>query len=204
WVLNILAVGGVRPPVPAQLLQRLVEASGPAGASAAPGLPVDCGHTAAVLSALMRHGHLHSPDPLMDFWSADGFADEPDADGTSVGGNALALESLALYLTHRPAAGPRFAAAATRAADWLREHQHPDGSWWDRRHASPYYAVALAVRALLLHDAAGHRPVIDRALAWVRDTQRVDGSWGRWEGTVEETAYAVLTLAKVATYRGTA
>jgi halimadienyl-diphosphate synthase len=25
-------------------------------------------------------------------------------------------------------------------------------------------------------------------------TQRADGSWGRWEGTLEETAYAMQTL----------
>ncbi|MFS8498971.1 MAG: prenyltransferase/squalene oxidase repeat-containing protein [Micromonosporaceae bacterium] len=204
WVLNLLAVGGVRPPVPARLLQRLEEALGPTGAAPAPGLPVDCGNTAAVLSALMRYGRLHSPERLLEFRSADGFTDEPGSGEASVSGNAHALESFALYLTHRPAGGSRFAAAARLAAGWLRDHQHPDGYWRDPGHASPYHAVALAVRALLLHDAAGHRPAIDRALAWLRSTQRTDGSWGRWEGTVEETAYAVQTLAKASRHQGAA
>src|SRR5690606_14995661 len=204
WVLNVLAVGGFRPPVPPRLLRRLEEALGPAGAAAAPGLPADCRHTAGVLSALMRHGRLHSPEPLLEFRSAGGFADQPGSDEASVSGNAHALECVALYLTHRPAAASRFAAAAQLAAGWLRDHQHPDGYWRDRHHASPYYAVTLAVRALLLHDAAGHRPAIDRALAWLRGTQRGDGSWGRWEGTVEETAYAVQTLARAARHRDTA
>jgi halimadienyl-diphosphate synthase len=29
---------------------------------------------------------------------------------------------------------------------------------------------------------------------WVLATQRVNGSWGRWQGTAEETAYAVQVL----------
>jgi hypothetical protein len=198
WVLNNMSVGALSPPVPPRLLLRLETGLTGQGAPLAPGLPVDCDHTAGVLSALLRHGRIHTPDRLLDFRSSGRFAGRPDGDDLPVSTNAHVLEALALYLTHRPAARWRFAAPAQMAAEWLREQQSPDGCWWDGRHASPYYPTAGALQALLLHDGGGYRDTIDRAVAWLRDTQRPDGSWGRWQGTVEETGYAVQALAKAA------
>lgn len=200
WVLNALARGGLTPRVPAALLERLAGGLSAQGAPAAPGLPTDCANTAAVLAALMRQGRLHRPDCLLGF-RADGyftcFVDERDA---SVSANALALEALALYLTHRPDDWYRFGPAADATAEWLLDQQHPDGSWWDTWHASPYSATAACMMALLLHQPAWAWVAIDKAVAWVCDTQRPDGSWGRWQGTVEETSYAVQILAKAARY----
>jgi halimadienyl-diphosphate synthase len=33
-----------------------------------------------------------------------------------------------------------------------------------------------------------------RAVDWILSSQRPDGLWGLWEGTAEETAYALQTL----------
>lgn len=202
WVLNSLASGGLNPTVPAAVLNRLEAGLTADGAPAAPGLPPDGEDTAAVLAALMRHGRVRAPDSLLAFHS-DGYftryADERDA---SVSANARALETLSLYLTHRPDHWNRFGPVAATTADWVLDQQRPDGSWWDRWHASPYCATAACVLALLLHNPAWARVAIDKAVAWVCDTQRPDGSWGRWQGTVEETAYAVQVLTKAARHDG--
>lgn len=198
WVLNSLAVGGFAPAVPPVLLQRLESGLTPDGAPAAPGLPPDADDTAAVLSALLRHGRLWGPDSLLSFQADGYFRCFLDERNPSVSTNAHVLETLALYLTHHPDQGNRYGPAAAMTADWLRDHQQPDGCWWDKWHASPYYATACCVEALLLHDGGGARAAIDRAVTWVLDSQQPDGSWGRWTGSVEETAYAVQILAKAA------
>lgn len=197
-VLNHLAAGRLTPAVPASLLDRLESGLTARGAPAAPGLPPDGENTAAVLTALARHGRVHPPDSLLGFHADGYFRCFPDERTASVSTNAWALEALALHLTHRPDHRARFGAVAATTAGWLLDQQRPDGSWWDSGHASPYYATAACVLALLLHDAAWARVAIDKAVAWVCDTQQADGSWGRWQGTVEETAYAVLLLAKAA------
>nr|BFE77696.1 hypothetical protein GCM10020093_002970 [Planobispora longispora] len=81
-----------------------------------------------------------------------------------------------------------------RLAAWIRDRQEADGSWRDRWHVSPYYATACC--AIALHEFGGEESAdaVDRAAAWVLGGQRPDGSWGRWEGTAEETAYALQTL----------
>lgn len=201
WVLNSLAMSALVPKVPTSLLQRLEEGVTAEGVPAAPGLPPDADDTAAALSALLRHGHLPNPDCLLGFQTDGYFRCFLDERNPSVSTNAHVLETFALYLTHRPEERPRYAAAADMTARWLLDQQLPDGSWWDKWHASPYYATACCVTALLLHEPGAARAAIDRAVRWVLDTQRPDGCWGRWDGSVEETAYAVLVLAKAA--RGT-
>lgn len=197
WVLNSLAVGGFAPAVPASILDRLEAGLTPTGVPAAPGLPADADDTAAVLAALLRHGRVHSPESLLGYLADGYFKCFPDERNPSVSTNAHVLEALALYLGRRPQDRARFATPAQMAARWLLDQQRADGSWLDKWHASPYYATACCILALVLHDSAGTRESIDRAVDWVLDTQRPDGSWGRWQGTVEETSYAVqvLTLA---------
>ncbi|WP_230880845.1 terpene cyclase/mutase family protein [Planomonospora sp. ID91781] len=92
----------------------------------------------------------------------------------------------------RPAA--RYAAAVRKVSARLRGCQSEEGSWLDRWHASPYYATACC--ALALHEFGGAESAraVDRAVRWVLAGQHADGSWGRWEGTAEETAYALQTL----------
>jgi short subunit dehydrogenase-like uncharacterized protein len=76
----------------------------------------------------------------------------------------------------------------------LRGHQRDDGSWFDRWHASPYYATVCCALALDRFGGADARPAVFAAVRWLLATQRDDGSWGRWQGTTEETAYALLVL----------
>jgi halimadienyl-diphosphate synthase len=205
WVLNSLAVGGLATDVPAAILDRLDAGLSMAGAPAAPGLPADADDTAAVLSALLRHDRPRRPDCLLDY-RVDGYFQCFHGERTpSVSANAHVLEALTLYLAHRPGERVRYAAPATLAANWLLAQQRGDGSWQDKWHASAYYATACCVLALCLHmervGEVGGGPAgraTDRAVVWLLDTQRQDGSWGRWEGTVEETAYAVQTLAVAA------
>jgi Squalene-hopene cyclase C-terminal domain/Prenyltransferase and squalene oxidase repeat len=195
WVLNSLDIGGLSRTVPRGILDRLDAGLTATGAPASPGLPHDADDTAAVLTALLRHGNGRAPDSLLGF-KADGyFTCFPSERNPSVSTNAHVLEALALYLARRPADGARFAVHATTAAQWLQDHQNADGSWQDKWHASAYYATACCVLALTLHGGAGSREAIDRAAAWVIQAQRPDGSWGQWQGTVEETAYAVQILA---------
>jgi hypothetical protein len=195
WVLNQLALAGLTRRVPLAVLDRLDAALTDAGAPAAAGLPADADDTAAVLAALLRHGRLRRPDPLLPYRTDGYFTCFPDERSPSVSTNAHVLETLALYLARRPTEHPRFAGPAATAADWLLGQQRSDGSWWDKWHASPYYATACCVVALALHGGRGARPALTRAVSWVRATQRPDGSWGRWQGTVEETAYGVQVLA---------
>ncbi|MBG0817588.1 terpene cyclase/mutase family protein [Planomonospora sp. ID82291] len=88
----------------------------------------------------------------------------------------------------------RYAAAARKVSARLRGCQSEEGGWRDRWHASPYYATACC--ALALHEFGGAESAgaVERAVRWVLAGQHPDGSWGRWEGTAEETAYALQTL----------
>ncbi len=196
-VLNQLAVGRLRTPVPPVLLRRLETALRPDGAPVAPGLPRDADGTAIALSALARHGRVRPPTALLAFRTDGRFARCPGERTPSVVTNAHALEALSLYLAARPDAAA-LATAASSVAEWLVDAQDADGSWSDMWHASPYAATTAAVLALLRHDPVRWRPAVNRAVRWVRDTQRPDGSWGRFSPTVEETAYAVQLLATAA------
>jgi hypothetical protein len=194
WALTNLAAGGLALDVPVALLNRLDTGLTSAGAPVAPSLPPDSDDTSAVLTALLRHGRIRPPDSLLSFQADGYFRCFPDERNPSESVNAHVLEALARYLARRPGERDQFAAPAAMAARWLRDRQHPDGNWWDKWHASPYYATACTVTALLCHGAPESRPAVRRAAAWVRDTQRPDGTWGRWSGTVEETSYAVQVL----------
>lgn len=66
--------------------------------------------------------------------------------------------------------------------------------WIDKWHASPLYATAHTVIALI---KAGEYQLVEYSgsIEWLMNTQREDGSWGYFDrGTAEETAFAVLTL----------
>ncbi|WP_344845429.1 prenyltransferase/squalene oxidase repeat-containing protein [Nonomuraea dietziae] len=97
-------------------------------------------------------------------------------------------------MERRPAAGDRYRPVMARLGGWLASRQRADGAWDDRWHASPYYATASCALALDDYGSPENAGSVRRAVAWVLDTQRPDGSWGRWEGTPEESAYALQTL----------
>jgi halimadienyl-diphosphate synthase len=80
----------------------------------------------------------------------------------------------------------------------LEGMQTDDGCWWDKWHASPFYASAHVLFALRAGDR-GLDPVVGRlAREWLLGAQRRDGSWGAFDlSTAEETAYAVMALGCV-------
>ncbi|MEH1166655.1 prenyltransferase/squalene oxidase repeat-containing protein [Micromonospora sp. CPCC 205539] len=195
WVIGTLTRAGITTPAPPDLVGPLTAGLGPHGIPAGPGLPPDADTTSVTLYALARLGLPADPTSLLRFETAEGFCTWPGEDGFSVTTNAHVLDALAQHLATRPDAAPHYHAAAQRLVVALQAHQLPDGSWQDRWHASPYYATMCCSLALAEFAAAAATESLDRAVAWTVSTQRDDGSWGRWEGTVEETAYAMQTLA---------
>ncbi|GLZ28717.1 hypothetical protein Lesp02_09070 [Lentzea sp. NBRC 105346] len=138
------------------------------GACAGPGLPPDADDTATALFALDR-----TDTAVLDrYRTGRHFGCFPDERTPSTSTNAHVLQAL----KHDPL-----------LEEWIRDTQSPEGFWVDKWHASPYYATVCCVTAL--HGD-------DRAADWVERTQRPDGSWGRWEGTYEETAYAIQILVR--------
>lgn len=200
WVVSWLVRAGLLAEVPEEVVAGLLAALGPAGAAAAAGLPADADTTAGALYALALAGAPRPPDVLWAYQADTHFRTWPGEDGVSVTTNAHVLEAFGQYLrTGRGAARDRATVAryertVTRTAGWLCDQQRSDGSWMDRWHSSPYYATYCC--ALALHGFGGRRSAeaVDRAVRWVLATQRPDGSWGRWNGTAEETAYAVQLL----------
>ncbi len=201
WVLSWLSRCAVPyTPVP-EMVADLHAAIGPAGTPAGPGLPADADTTAVALHALALLGLPHPPDSLLAFDTGEHIATWPGEDGASVTVNAHALDALTAWLRHTPGDARRFGPVAARLTAWLLERQHPDGWWEDRWHASPLYATMSA--ALALAEDSPHleqdtrvriREALRRAHDWIMAAQRPDGTWGRWDGTAEESAYAVLTL----------
>lgn len=78
-----------------------------------------------------------------------------------------------------------------KAISALRNFDDNGSYWWDKWHASPYYASNLAIRAL-------HRLDPELSLSrvkWLLKTQNDDGGWGYLDqSTPEETAYCLDAL----------
>ncbi|MBQ1027528.1 prenyltransferase [Micromonospora sp. C95] len=195
WVVSGLARAGIPVEVPPRIVESMLAAMSPLGTPTGPGLPVDADTTAVALCALGHLGQPVDPGPLWAYETADGFCTWPGEDGWSVTTNAHVLDAFGQHVASRVNPEPRYKAAIDRLTVALRERQQPDGHWRDRWHASPYYATMCC--ALALHDF-GRGPTaaeaVARAVDWVLSTQRADGSWGRWDGTAEETAYALQVV----------
>ncbi|MFA1549373.1 prenyltransferase/squalene oxidase repeat-containing protein [Actinomadura chokoriensis] len=201
WVLAWLVRAGVPVAVPPALVLSLTAPLGPAGTPAAEGLPADADTTAGALYALALLGAPHRPDVLYAYEMDTHFCTWQGEEGASITTNAHVLEAFGEYVTasvrtggRRGADAARYASTVAKVAGWLRERQRPDGSWTDRWHASPLYATACTAIALAGFGGTESAAAVDAARRWVLGSQRPDGSWGRWDGTPEETAYAVQLL----------
>nr|WP_319993788.1 prenyltransferase/squalene oxidase repeat-containing protein [Micromonospora sp. DR5-3] len=202
WVVGTLTRAGIAVPASPDLVGSLTADLTAAGTPAGPGLPADADTTSVTLYALAQLGVPTNLECLWRYETPDGFCTWPGEDGFSLTTNAHVLDALGQHLRSRPGAPARYREAARRVAAALRERQEPDGSWRDRWHASPYYATVSC--ALALSESGPPNTAaeaLSRAVDWVLATQRPDGSWGRWEGTAEETAYAVQLLVAVGRQR---
>jgi halimadienyl-diphosphate synthase len=201
WVLSWLLRAGVPIEVPPEMAADMRAAIGPGGSPAGSGLPADADTTSVALYALALLGVPHEPDSLWGFRSGTHFSTWPGEQGVSVSVNAHVLDAFGEYVRREPAAAPRYGEAVSELAAWIQARQGPDGSWTDRWHASPYYATVSCALALDAFGGDASAEAVRSAAEWTLETQRPDGSWGRWEGTAEETAYAmqILLLTRGAT-----
>ncbi|MBV9143175.1 MAG: prenyltransferase [Pseudonocardiales bacterium] len=196
WVLATLTAAGIGVRVPPEIVDSLHAAFGAGGVAAGPGLPPDSDDTAVTLYALAQVGSPRSLDCLWAYRVDAHFSCFPNERTPSTSTNAHILQTFGRYLEHNFPQRFRHRAAMGKLAGWLRDHQEADGYWWDKWHASPYYATARCATALHRHSRTASTAAVSGAVEWLLDSQRADGSWGRWRGTYEETAYAVQTLLR--------
>jgi halimadienyl-diphosphate synthase len=92
-----------------------------------------------------------------------------------------ALRQAGLGMEHR---------AVQKVLLFLQRVQTMQMFWFDKWHASPYYATAHAVIAC----AGLADDLVDDAVYWILATQGPDGAWGYYMPTAEETAYCLQAL----------
>ncbi|MFI6453413.1 prenyltransferase/squalene oxidase repeat-containing protein [Streptosporangium amethystogenes] len=193
WTLSWLRRAGIPVDVSPELAASLRDGLSPEGTATGPGLPEDADTTSVALYALALIGEPHEPEGLWPFETETHFCTWRGEEGMSPTTNAHVLDAFGEYL-RRCGGEPRHEAVVTKLAAWLRDRQEVDGSWTDRWHVSPYYATACCAIALREFGGEESAGAVGGAVEWVLGTQRADGSWGRWEGSAEETAYALQTL----------
>ncbi|MCP2167393.1 prenyltransferase/squalene oxidase repeat-containing protein [Goodfellowiella coeruleoviolacea] len=194
WVYDALAAAGVPAARIAGLLAELPANASTEGAPAAPGFAHDSETSALVLLArAWATNTVEQPRCLWDYDAGTHFLTTKPVGAPSPISNSRILQVFGRYLGQAPADSSRCADAITRLGRWLRDGQ-TDGHWVDRWHVSPLYATLCCTVALHQHGGAEHGAAVRAAVDWVLASQRANGSWGVWDGTAEETAYALQTL----------
>ncbi|MER5643105.1 prenyltransferase/squalene oxidase repeat-containing protein [Streptosporangium sp. NPDC002524] len=193
WTLSWLRRAGVPVDAPPELVASLRDGLGPGGIATGPGLPADADTTSVTLYALALLGEPREPEGLWPFELETHFCTWRGEEGMSPTTNAHVLDAFGEY-RRRCGGEPRHEAVVAKLGAWLRDRQEADGSWTDRWHVSPYYATACCAIALREFGGGESAGAVGGAVDWVLGTQRGNGSWGLWEGTAEETAYALQTL----------
>ncbi|HEY9667384.1 MAG TPA: prenyltransferase/squalene oxidase repeat-containing protein [Coleofasciculaceae cyanobacterium] len=196
WLIYYLIQAGM--PVPEDLGRTVAEyfmaCLGPRGASFTPGQIPDADNSAMVLCVLSVLGYPIEPSCLLTYESETCFRCYDGERNPSVSTNAHILEAFGNYIARCRLSVPKYEQAIAKISTYLLSAQQQDGSWFDKWHASPYYATACSVLALQHFGKSNIAAALKRAITWVLHTQRDDGSWGFWCGTLEETAYALQIL----------
>jgi hypothetical protein len=154
----------------------------------------DADNSAVVLFVLNALGYPIEPTCLLTYEDETCFRCYDGERNPSVSTNAHILEAFGNYMVRSRLSVPQYQQAIAKISTYLLSVQRQDGSWFDKWHASPYYATACSVLALQRFGLGDTEAALKRAIAWVLRTQRDDGSWGFWRGTIEETAYALQIL----------
>lgn len=196
WLLHHLIQAGM--PLPNHLTRTTAEyfaaCLGARGASFTLGQVPDADNSAMVLCVLSDLGYLIEPSCLFTYEDETCFRCYDGERNPSVSTNAHILEAFGKHMTRYRLSIPKYEQAIAKISTYLLSAQQQDGSWFDKWHASPYYATACSVLALQRFGKSDKVAALKRAIAWVLCTQRDDGSWGFWCGTLEETAYALQLL----------
>ena len=196
WLIYNLIQAGVSVPVDLAraAAQYFTACLGPRGASFTPGQIPDADNSAVVLFVLSALGYPIEPTCLLTYEDETCFRCYDGERNPSVSTNAHILEAFGNYMMRCRLSVPQYQQAIAKISAYLLSVQRQDGSWFDKWHASPYYATACSVLALQRFALGDTTAALKRAMAWVLRTQRDDGSWGFWRGTLEETAYALQIL----------
>ncbi len=196
WVLEHLSFGGLdlradglaQSPAWQWLLSDLNES----GVGIDPLFGIRDGDTTSVtINVLLLGGHSSGADALRRFEDPREriFRTFPFERNASVATNAHALEALVNLPDY-----PDREEIRNRAVTMIFSERKFRSFWVDKWHASPYYATGHVLLALIQTGD----PLLSEcqySIDWLEHTQRADGSWGFFgQGTVEETAYALLAL----------
>jgi halimadienyl-diphosphate synthase len=195
WVLNNLCLGGLPIAQFDKELHTLHTRLSPTGAALDPSFGISDGDiTAVCCHVLLRGGYEVDPQILARFEDKDThiFRTYEYERNVSMSTNIHALAALGLMGDDYPNRGAR-----QHVVSALLDNRVYGTYWTDKWHASAYYATSHAL-VTLAHPSILSSPLVPvyrRAVDWLIHTQRKDGSWGFFEqGTVEETAYALIAL----------
>lgn len=146
----------------------------------------DC--SANGLRALMLAGYQKNlkPDVLLEFFNGECIETYAGERNPSVSSNIHTLMALRLFQSSALAQK-----AVTKIHQWLRGKANTKGPiFTDKWHFSPIYPTSRAIIALAGLDDVLAQHCID----WLVQNQKKNGAWGMTKPTLEETAFAALSL----------
>ncbi|MBN1220417.1 MAG: hypothetical protein JXM69_15935 [Anaerolineae bacterium] len=153
----------------------------------------DCDITSVTIRLLTLAGYSVDPNILSRFANPEKFIFRTyDYErNPSIGTNIHALEAIHVLPEY-----PDRDKYRKQILDFLMDNRVFNTYWIDKWHASPYYATAHVLVGIC---RTAPEPIDEcecqSTVEWIIHTQREDGSWGFFDrGTVEETAYAMITL----------
>jgi len=147
--------------------------------------PKDADGTSVVYSVLTQYGHKVDLAAITHYETSYYFRCFDLESNPSVSANIHVLGALreaGLQATHP---------TVRKILNFLDATRTDESFWFDKWHASPYYATAHAIIACI-----GYRSdLVEKAIQWILDTQGEQGAWGYYSPTAEETAYCLQALS---------